>query len=66
MDEWAGVYKFLRLAVLALGLLGIAVWLFWPSRKERLEEPARRMLEGEDRRAPEIHGRPRPRQEEER
>jgi cbb3-type cytochrome oxidase subunit 3 len=64
MDEWAGVYKFVRLAILALALLGIAIWVFWPSRKERLEEPARRMLEGEDRRAPETHGRPRPLEDE--
>jgi len=45
MDDWVGLYKFLRLAVLALALAGIAVWLFWPSHKERLEEPARRMIE---------------------
>ena len=49
MDDWAGVYKFLRLAALAGALLGIAVWLFWPSHKERLEKPARRMLEEDDR-----------------
>jgi cbb3-type cytochrome oxidase subunit 3 len=66
MEDWEGLYKFLRLAILALALLGIAAYLFWPSRKERLEEPARRMLEGEDRRFPETHGRPRSEQEEER
>jgi cbb3-type cytochrome oxidase subunit 3 len=49
MEDWAGVYKFVRLAVLAIALIGIAVWLFWPSRKERLERPARRMLEEDDR-----------------
>jgi cbb3-type cytochrome oxidase subunit 3 len=49
MDDWVGLYKFLRLAVLALALLGIAVWLFWPSHKERLEEPARRMIEEDER-----------------
>lgn len=43
--DWAGLYKFLRLAALALLLVGIAVWVFWPSRRKRLEEPARRMLE---------------------
>ena len=32
-----------------LALVGIAVWLFRPARKERLEEPARRMLEDDDR-----------------
>ena len=46
--DWAGLYKFARLAFLALTLLAIAVWVFWPSRKERLEEPARRMLEDDD------------------
>ena len=49
MDDWAGLYKLVRLAVLALGLVGIGVWLFWPSRRERLEEPARRMLEEDER-----------------
>ena len=48
MEDWAGVYKFVRLAVLALALAGIAIWLFRPSRKERLERPARRMLEDDD------------------
>jgi cbb3-type cytochrome oxidase subunit 3 len=49
MEEWAALYKIGRLAILALGLLGIAVYLFTGSRKERLEEPARRMLEEDDR-----------------
>ncbi len=48
MEDWAGLYKFLRLAVLALALLAIAVYLFWPSRRQRLEEPARRMLEEDE------------------
>lgn len=45
MEDWAGVYKLVRLAVLALALIGIAIWLFRGKRKQRLEEPARRMLE---------------------
>jgi cbb3-type cytochrome oxidase subunit 3 len=49
MDDWSGIYKFARLLVLFLALVGIAVWLFRPARKERLEEPARRMLEDDDR-----------------
>jgi cbb3-type cytochrome oxidase subunit 3 len=49
MDDWAGVYKFARLAILALALAGIAIYLFNPRRKKRLEEPAKRMLEDEDR-----------------
>jgi len=48
MEDWAGVYKFARLAVFALALVGIAIYLFSGSRKERLEEPARRMLEDDD------------------
>ena len=38
----------LALAVLALALVGIAVWLFWPTRRERLEEPAKRMIEEDE------------------
>ena len=50
MEEWAG-----HLQVRTTGacwpstLAGIAVYLFWPSQPERLEEPARRMLEEDDR-----------------
>jgi cbb3-type cytochrome oxidase subunit 3 len=43
--EWIALYKLGRLALLAAALVGIAVWVFARSRKERLEEPARRMLE---------------------
>jgi cbb3-type cytochrome oxidase subunit 3 len=46
--DWVALYKFGRLAVLALALLGIAIWLYRPSRRERLEEPARRMLEEDE------------------
>lgn len=46
--DWVGLYKLGRLAVLALALLAIAIWLYRPSRRERLEEPARRMLEEEE------------------
>jgi cbb3-type cytochrome oxidase subunit 3 len=48
MDDWAGIYKFARLAFLALSLLGIGIWLYWPSHKDRMEEPARRMLRDDD------------------
>ncbi|RIL04805.1 MAG: CcoQ/FixQ family Cbb3-type cytochrome c oxidase assembly chaperone [Proteobacteria bacterium] len=46
--EWVGIYKFLRLAIFAAVLVGIVIWAYRPSRKQRLEEPARRMLEEED------------------
>ena len=48
MEEWAALYKFARLALLATTLGGIAIWVFSDSRKERLEAPARRMLEDDD------------------
>ncbi len=46
--EWVALYKFGRLALLALVLAGIAIYLASPRRRERLEEPARRMLEEEE------------------
>ena len=48
MEEWAGLYKFARLAALAFMLSGITIWLYSPSRRERLEAPERRMLEDAD------------------
>ncbi len=48
MGDFEGLYKFGRLAFLALTLAGIAFWLFRPKNKERLEEPATRMLEEDD------------------
>lgn len=48
-EEWISIYKFARLAVLALALVGITAWVFKRSNRERLEEPARRMLEDDDR-----------------
>lgn len=46
--DWIALYKIARLGVLALALVAIAVYLFSRSRRERLEEPARRMLEEDD------------------
>ena len=37
-----------RVAFLAITLIGIAIWLYRPQRKERLEAPARRMLEDDE------------------
>lgn len=48
MEDWAGVYKFARLAFLALTLFGIAVWLYLPRHREHFEEPALRMLEDDE------------------
>ena len=48
MEDFAGIYKFARLAILALTLVAIGVWVFRPHRKERLEAPARRMLEDDE------------------
>jgi cbb3-type cytochrome oxidase subunit 3 len=48
-EEWAALYKFARLALLAIALGAIALWLFRPAARERLEQPARRMLEEDER-----------------
>jgi cbb3-type cytochrome oxidase subunit 3 len=48
MEEWAGIYKFARLAFLALTLLGIGIWVYWPTHRARFEEPAVRMLSDDD------------------
>ena len=46
--EWVALYKFGRLAVLALTLVAIAIYVASPARRARLEEPAQRMLEEEE------------------
>jgi hypothetical protein len=46
--EWIALYKIARLGILAIALTGITIWAFGRSRKERLEEPARRMLSEDD------------------
>jgi len=46
--DWVALYKFGRLAFLAIALVGIAIYLFTGSRKERLEAPALRMLEEDE------------------
>jgi cbb3-type cytochrome oxidase subunit 3 len=47
--EWVALYKLGRLAFLAVALLGIGLWLYRPSQRERFEAPARRMLEEDER-----------------
>ena len=46
--DWVALYKFGRLALLALSLVGIAVWAYSGGRRERLELPAQRILEDDD------------------
>jgi len=46
--DWIALYKIGRLGLLALVLLAIAVWAFSKRNAERLEAPARRMLEEDD------------------
>lgn len=45
MSDWIALYKLGRLALLALVLLGIAIWAFTGRRRASLELPAQRMLE---------------------
>lgn len=46
--DWVALYKFGRLALLALTLLGIAIYVASPARRAALEEPARQMLEEDE------------------
>jgi hypothetical protein len=46
--EWVALYKLGRLALLAVTLLAIALYVASPARRARLEEPALRMLEEEE------------------
>ena len=46
--EWIALYKLGRLALFAIALVAVAVWAFGGARRQRLEEPARRMLEDDD------------------
>jgi len=46
--DWVVLYKVGRLALLAAVLTAIAVYVYGRSRRERMEEPARRMLEEDD------------------
>lgn len=45
MEEWIAIYKGLRLPLLGMLLTFITIYVFWPSRKKTMEEPAERMLE---------------------
>lgn len=48
MEDWIAVYKLARHATLAIVLVGIAIYLYSGNRAERLEAPARRMLEDDE------------------
>jgi hypothetical protein len=48
MEDWAALYKLSRLGFLALTLAGIAIYLYTGGRRDRLEEPALRMLQEDD------------------
>lgn len=46
--DWVWIYKLGREALLFAALVGITVYLYRGKRRERLEAPARRMLEEDD------------------
>ena len=43
-EEIIGIYKGLRLPILGLTFLFITAYVFWPSRKRTMEQPAVNML----------------------
>ena len=46
--DWVWLYKWAREALMFAALAGITAWLYRGSNRERLEAPARRMLEEDD------------------
>jgi len=46
--EWVALYKFGRIALLALVLVAIVAWVYRSGAKDELERPARRMMEDEE------------------
>jgi cbb3-type cytochrome oxidase subunit 3 len=46
--EWVWFYKFGREALMFAALAGITAYLYRGKNRDRLEEPARRMLEEDD------------------
>ena len=46
--DWVWLYKLGREGLMFAALAGITGFLYWPKNRERLEAPARRMLEEDD------------------
>lgn len=44
MEEIIAIYKGLRLPLLGMLLIFITAYVYWPSRRKQMEEPAERML----------------------
>ncbi len=45
MDEWIGIYKGLRLPLLGVVLIILTAYVYWPSRKKKLEQARFNMLD---------------------
>ena len=43
-EELIGIYKGLRLPILGMVFLLITAYVFWPSRRKKMEQPALNML----------------------
>jgi cbb3-type cytochrome oxidase subunit 3 len=43
-EELIGIYRGLRMPILGVVFLLITVYVFWPTRRKQMEEPARNML----------------------
>lgn len=44
MEDWIGIYKGLRLPLLGVLLMGIAIYVYWPRNKKKLEQARFNML----------------------
>lgn len=44
-EEIIGIYKGLRLPILGMVFLFITAYVYWPSRRKTMEQPAIRMLD---------------------
>jgi len=48
MEEYIAIYKGLRLPLLGLVFLFITAYIFWPSRKQKMEQARHNMLSDGD------------------
>ena len=47
MEDWIGIYKGLRLPLLGIILVGITIYIYLPSKKDKFEIAKHNMLKDE-------------------